>query len=58
MRYKVVDERGRVFFTTDRNPRNLLKRYGGNSVLIIGDGVRMRYERIPNSKVIRIKEGF
>lgn len=58
MRYKVVDERGRIFFTTDRNPRNLLKRCGGNSVLIIGDGVRMRYERIPNSKVIRIKEGF
>ena len=58
MKCKIVDERGRVFFSTNRNPRYLLSRCGGNSLIIIeGNGVRTRYERV-NSKVIRIKEGF
>lgn len=57
MKYKITDEKGRVFFSTNRNPRYLLSRCGGNSVFIVGDGVRMKYERV-SDKVIRIKEGF
>lgn len=57
MKCKVLDEKGRVFFSTNSNPRYLLNRCGGNKIYIISNGNRMMYERV-SDRMVRIKEGF